>query len=484
MVVCRHVGAARSRSCPGTCRSSARSAIGLVRILLPDGTASRRSRCTAGSSRSSNDHVIVLSDVAELDGADRRRPRAEARQGGGRGAPSPATPRTKTRRRRWPAPRPASRSPPSSESPPDPTPDRGALAPRHYPAADASGPAAARRVGRGRLVPAVVLPVVAPASCRARRTSTASAERSRPVPRGSARGSTCSTTRRACSPNGNPPPVTAATRRRHGPPRRAHAVPAGGESRRRRHPTSSPTSAAAGDPDARADDGTEGRGVVPAGSPTSRRHAHDRRRSSRSAAAPRLRRRRARPRGHAGLCPTSPPATPTPSTSARSTPEAARHEAALGAIVYPAVQTDVLNPVLWPNFPYKQLAESIDVWMPMAYFTFRSDPLPRPVPLHRGERRPAAQAARRRQRARAPDRRDRRPDVARGLRRVPAGGQEHQGDRVLGVRLQHDVVERVDVPARRGLPVRAAGLTLSQLGRPVALFEQVTDVREERRRGR
>ena len=47
---------------------------------------------------------------------------------------------------------------------------------------------------------------------------------------------------------------------------------------------------------------------------------------------------------------------------------------ALGAIVYPAVQTEVLNPVLWPNFPYKRLAESVDVWMPMTYFTFRSDP--------------------------------------------------------------------------------------------------------------
>jgi hypothetical protein len=45
---------------------------------------------------------------------------------------------------------------------------------------------------------------------------------------------------------------------------------------------------------------------------------------------------------------------------------------ALGAIVYPAVQTDVINPLLWPNFPYKRLAPSVDVWLPMAYFTFRS----------------------------------------------------------------------------------------------------------------
>ena len=44
---------------------------------------------------------------------------------------------------------------------------------------------------------------------------------------------------------------------------------------------------------------------------------------------------------------------------------------ALGAIVYPAVQTDLINPALWPNFPYRRLQPSVDVWMPMAYFTFR-----------------------------------------------------------------------------------------------------------------
>ncbi|MET0628183.1 MAG: hypothetical protein ABW033_06985 [Acidimicrobiia bacterium] len=46
---------------------------------------------------------------------------------------------------------------------------------------------------------------------------------------------------------------------------------------------------------------------------------------------------------------------------------------ALGGIVYPAVQLDVVNPTLWPNFPYKRLADSIDVWMPMSYFTFRDE---------------------------------------------------------------------------------------------------------------
>jgi hypothetical protein len=46
-------------------------------------------------------------------------------------------------------------------------------------------------------------------------------------------------------------------------------------------------------------------------------------------------------------------------------------DTALGAIVYPSVQTEVINPALWPKFPYRRLAPSIDVWMPMAYFTFR-----------------------------------------------------------------------------------------------------------------
>ena len=44
---------------------------------------------------------------------------------------------------------------------------------------------------------------------------------------------------------------------------------------------------------------------------------------------------------------------------------------ALGAIVYPAVQTEIVNPILWPGFPYRRLAPSVDVWMPMAYYTFR-----------------------------------------------------------------------------------------------------------------
>jgi len=43
----------------------------------------------------------------------------------------------------------------------------------------------------------------------------------------------------------------------------------------------------------------------------------------------------------------------------------------LGGIVYPAVQSEIINPGLWPRFPYKRLAKSLDVWMPMTYWTFR-----------------------------------------------------------------------------------------------------------------
>jgi hypothetical protein len=46
--------------------------------------------------------------------------------------------------------------------------------------------------------------------------------------------------------------------------------------------------------------------------------------------------------------------------------------AAIGAIVYPAVQLEVVNRTLWPRFPYRSLAPFVDVWLPMAYWTFRT----------------------------------------------------------------------------------------------------------------
>ena len=39
----------------------------------------------------------------------------------------------------------------------------------------------------------------------------------------------------------------------------------------------------------------------------------------------------------------------------------------LGAIPYPPVVTDVVNPRLWPNFPWAELAPLYDIWLPMSY---------------------------------------------------------------------------------------------------------------------
>ena len=45
---------------------------------------------------------------------------------------------------------------------------------------------------------------------------------------------------------------------------------------------------------------------------------------------------------------------------------------ALGAIPYPAVLLDVINPRLWPGFPWRELAPFYDVWLPMSYQTYRT----------------------------------------------------------------------------------------------------------------
>jgi hypothetical protein len=44
----------------------------------------------------------------------------------------------------------------------------------------------------------------------------------------------------------------------------------------------------------------------------------------------------------------------------------------IGAIVYPAALLEVVNPRLWPGFPYRALASSVDVWLPMTYWSFRT----------------------------------------------------------------------------------------------------------------
>lgn len=50
----------------------------------------------------------------------------------------------------------------------------------------------------------------------------------------------------------------------------------------------------------------------------------------------------------------------------------ARPGEALGAIVPPAVQLEVINPDFWPRFPWRALDASYDVWLPMAYWTTRT----------------------------------------------------------------------------------------------------------------
>lgn len=44
----------------------------------------------------------------------------------------------------------------------------------------------------------------------------------------------------------------------------------------------------------------------------------------------------------------------------------------LGAIVLPPVLTEVVNPDLWPAFPWAELAPHYDVWLPMSYWSLRT----------------------------------------------------------------------------------------------------------------
>ena len=45
----------------------------------------------------------------------------------------------------------------------------------------------------------------------------------------------------------------------------------------------------------------------------------------------------------------------------------------LGAIVMPPVLTEVVNPNFWPGFPWTDIAGLYDVWLPMSYWSFRSE---------------------------------------------------------------------------------------------------------------
>jgi uncharacterized lipoprotein YddW (UPF0748 family) len=52
---------------------------------------------------------------------------------------------------------------------------------------------------------------------------------------------------------------------------------------------------------------------------------------------------------------------------------AALPDVELGAIVLPPVVTDVLNTAYWPEFPWQELSGLYDVWLPMAYWSNRSE---------------------------------------------------------------------------------------------------------------
>ena len=52
---------------------------------------------------------------------------------------------------------------------------------------------------------------------------------------------------------------------------------------------------------------------------------------------------------------------------------AALPDVELGAIVLPPVVTDVLNTAYWPEFPWRELRDLYDVWLPMAYWSNRSE---------------------------------------------------------------------------------------------------------------
>lgn len=45
---------------------------------------------------------------------------------------------------------------------------------------------------------------------------------------------------------------------------------------------------------------------------------------------------------------------------------------AIGAIVPPPVQLEVINADYWPRFPWRDLEGHYDAWLPMAYWTFRT----------------------------------------------------------------------------------------------------------------
>ena len=284
------------------------------------------------------------------------------------------------------------------------------------------------------LVVLLVRPVV-PAHA-ARRPSTRTA--------GSAPGSTSSTTRNALQPEGSPPPVTPASvddMAALGVRTLYLQVVQPGRRVAERRSSTRRCSASSSAPRARRRD--EGGGLVP---PVGRRRRRRLRDDPADRRVPRrrqgLRRRRARPRGHSAAFPTSRSATTAIVDLTKRTRKLLGKSRALGAIVYPAVQTELINPALWPTFPYRRLQPSVDVWMPMAYFTFRD------VESGTGTRCATPRTASRCC-ARTCSDRTRAVHVIGGIADLATpddyaafleAARQHEGGRLLDVRLPHDVV--------------------------------------------
>jgi hypothetical protein len=53
--------------------------------------------------------------------------------------------------------------------------------------------------------------------------------------------------------------------------------------------------------------------------------------------------------------------------------DASSGDDAIGAIVLPPVQIEVINDQYWPDFPWAEIAPHYDVWMPMSYWSFRRE---------------------------------------------------------------------------------------------------------------
>ena len=126
----------------------------------------------------------------------------------------------------------------------------------------------------------------------------------------------------------------------------------------------------------------------------------------------------------------------------------------VASIVYPAVQLEVLNTTLWPDFPYRGLANRyVDVWMPMSYYTFRSPE----SGLRSAYRYTVDSVDRLRRRLGDPDGAGARHRWARGgqhARRLPRHDARRRAPRtrvgLVDLRLRHHRLVGVAVPARRG----------------------------------